>query len=83
MRIFAESEEEQKGHRWVEREESDPAYVPGENVKGVLWKRRKMIHEPEHGAELSCFWNAPKEIWEPCQAWPPVLHRKDPGLDEG
>ena len=77
-RIFLGSEEEQKGRAWIEREESDPAYVPGENVKGVLWKHHKMIHEPDHGAEIKCFWNAYEKYWEPCLPWEPVSKKPRP-----
>jgi hypothetical protein len=35
-----------------------------------------MICEPEHGAELECFWNAHSKTWEPCQPWPPVSHKR-------
>ena len=77
-KIFEGSEEKQKGRAWEEIERSDPAYVPGENIKDVLWKHHKMIVEPEHGAELKCFWNAYAKCWEPCYSWLPVSKRPRP-----
>jgi hypothetical protein len=69
-KIFEGSEEQQKGRAWVETEESDPAYVPGENVKGVSWKHHKMINEPEHGAELPCYWDSNSKAWVPVSKRP-------------
>jgi hypothetical protein len=75
--IFKGTEWEQKGDAWIEREMKDPAYVQGQSVKGLGFehKHHKMIHEPEHGAELVCFWNAHTKAWEPCHSWPIIARR--------
>jgi hypothetical protein len=75
-RIFEGSEWEQKGRAWLDQETSDPAYKG--STEGYLHhKHHEMIHEPEDGAELDCFWNAEYKAWEPMgDGWPDVLHRR-------
>jgi len=75
--LFQGTEGEQKGRAWVEREMKDPAYKGGTELKcDASHRLHKMINEPEHGAELECFWNAQSKTWEPCQPWPPVSHKR-------
>jgi hypothetical protein len=75
-RIFQGTEAEQKGRAWIERELSDPAYIGGIARKGDEGRHyHKMIHEPKHGAELSCYWNSKTKAWEPCHTWPPIAHK--------
>ena len=75
-KIFRGTEEEQKGRAWIDKELEDPAYVPG--------FPHKMIHEPEHRAELVCRWNAKTKKWEPVCSWPPVAQKQayDPKEDK-
>jgi hypothetical protein len=73
LRIFEGSEWEQKGRAWLDREMSDPAYK-GSAEGNLLHKHHEMIHEPEDGAELNCFWNAKYKAWEPMgMGWPDGL----------
>jgi len=75
--VFQGTEGEQKGRAWIDREMSDPAYKGGNKVEGDASHRlHKMIHAPEHGAELQCFWNAHTKTWEPAEPWPPVSHKR-------
>jgi hypothetical protein len=77
-RIFQGTEAQQKGRAWIERELSDPAYVGGLPIKGDEGRHyHKMIHEPEHGAELDCYWNSKIKAWEPCHSWPIVTHKTE------
>ena len=74
--IFQGTEAEQKGRAWLENEMSDPAYIGGIAMKGDEGRHyHKMIHEPEHGAELDCYWNSKTKAWEPNYPWPPVSHK--------
>jgi len=66
-RIFEGSKEQQEGKKWIEREQSDPAYKPG--------FPHKMIHKPADRAELTCRWYSKTGRWEPCEPWPIVQHR--------
>ena len=62
----------------------DPAYKGGITLKGDDEGRHyhKMIHEPEHGAELDCYWNSKTKAWEPIYPWPPVSHKGANKKDE-
>jgi hypothetical protein len=71
-RIFEGSEAQKKGRVWLEREMSDSSYE-GSTEGNLCHKHHEMIHEPEDGAELDCFWNAKYKIWEPIHSWPDVL----------
>jgi hypothetical protein len=82
-RIFEGTEGEQKGRAWIEREMSDPSYIGGITIEGEEGHfYHKMIHEPEHGAVLDCYWNSNTKAWEPLHSWPPVLHQQDPDLED-
>jgi hypothetical protein len=73
QKIFEGTEEQKKGRAWLDREKSDPACVG--STEGYLHHHHhEMIHEPEDGAELDCFWNAKYKAWEPIGCWPDVLH---------
>jgi hypothetical protein len=75
MRIFEGSEWEQKGRVWLDREMDDPSYE-GSTEGDIHHKHHEMIHEPEDGAELDCFWNAKYKAWEPIGCgWPDVFHQ--------
>jgi hypothetical protein len=75
-RIFQGTDAEQKGREWIERETGDPAYTSGAAIKGDEGRyHHETIHEPEHGAELDCFWNSKTKAWEPSYAWPVVTRQ--------
>jgi hypothetical protein len=74
QKIFEGSEEHQKGLAWLERETSDPSYE-GSTEGNLHHRHHEMIHEPEDGAELKCFWNAKYKAWEPAECWPNVTHK--------
>jgi hypothetical protein len=75
MRIFEGSEWEQKGRAWLDREMDDPSYE-GSTDGYLHHKHHEMIHEPDDGAELDCFWNANYKTWEPIgYGWPDVFHQ--------
>jgi hypothetical protein len=74
QKIFEGSEEQKKGRAWLERETSDPSYE-GSTEGNLHHRHHEMIHEPEDGAELECFWNAKYKAWEPRRyGWPDVTH---------
>jgi len=78
QKIFEGTPGEQAGRAWIENEMNDPAYTAGNPIEGSDGRfYHKMIHEPEHGAELPCFWNAHTKAWEPDYPWPPVLPQSD------
>jgi hypothetical protein len=72
QKIFEGTEEQKKGRARLDREMGDPAYKG--STEGYLLHHRhhEMIHEPEDGAELDCFWNAKYKAWEPVGCWPDV-----------
>jgi hypothetical protein len=72
--VFEGTEEQQKGRAWLEREMSDPVYR-GSTEGNLHHHHRKMLREPENGAELECFWNAKYKAWDPCYGWPDVTHK--------
>jgi hypothetical protein len=76
--IFEGTPGEQAGRRWIDSEMSDPAYTEGTAIEGLEGRfYHKMIHEPEHGAELPCFWDSNTKAWMPDYPWPPVLPQAD------
>ncbi|MDR1252747.1 MAG: hypothetical protein LBK62_11385 [Treponema sp.] len=76
--IFEGTGEQKKGRAWLEREMSDPSYE-GSTEGGINHQHHEMIHEPEDGAELDCFWNAKYKVWEPIgYGWPGVSHQTSP-----
>jgi hypothetical protein len=82
QKIFEGTAEQKKGRAWLDREMSDPAYKG--STEGYLHhKHHEMIHEPEDGAELDCFWNAKHKAWEPIgYGWPDVFHKTDGAFGE-
>jgi hypothetical protein len=77
QKIFEGSEEQQKGRAWLEREMSDPSYE-GSPEGNLRHHHYEMLHAPDDGAELYCFWNAEYKAWEPCCGWTDVSHRTVP-----
>jgi hypothetical protein len=75
--IFEGTEEQKKGRAWLDRETSDPFYE-GSTEGNLHHHHHEMIHEPEDGAELDCFWNAKYKAWEPCHGWPGVSRQTAP-----
>ena len=76
--IFQGTPGEKAGRRWIDSEMSDPAYTAGTAIEGIEGRfYHKMIHEPELGAELPCFWDSHSKTWQPDYPWPTVLQQED------
>jgi hypothetical protein len=80
--VFEGTEEQKRGRVWLEHEMSDPSYE-GSKEGSLHHRHHKMIHEPEDGAELDCFWNAKYKAWEPIgYGWPNAVHTHAQSDDE-
>jgi hypothetical protein len=80
-RIYEGTETEQAGQAWIESEMSDPAYTGGVAIEDGRF-HHEMINEPQHGAELPCYWNSNIKAWEPVYPWPDILRQTEPDLAE-
>jgi len=76
-RIYEGTPAEQAGRAWIENELNDPAYTAGIPVDNEGHFIRKPITEPEHGAEMVCFWDSHSKAWQPDYPWPTVLPQED------